>query len=259
MAVQLVSTATLLPQIAPFVPTCPAFVAEQQIRMAAIELAEVSRSWRHVTTVSAVAADETLVAPPFTAIHEIEFAEFEGQPLTPIQFSTFVQGGEGRPTHISQISPGGICLSPFMPGTLRVSLFLRRGAVLREGPEQQEVQQDRLIDVGQVHGPRIGRDVQLRPARRGRDVGGDHADNRLDTAGPGVSGGHIELARVHHVLKGIVGLSIEGQDRGVMPAGQLGIEDFAPGQLQDGLPGRAAVTDDARQDGVLLWQGLARA
>lgn len=125
MAVQLVSTATLLPQIAPFAPTCPAFVAEQQIRMAAIDLAEVSRSWRHVTTISAVAADETLVAPPFTAIHEIEFAEFEGQPLTPIQFSTFVQGGEGRPTHISQISPGGICLSPFMPGTLRVSLFLK--------------------------------------------------------------------------------------------------------------------------------------
>ncbi|MCG6112867.1 MAG: hypothetical protein MEQ74_11885 [Paracoccus sp.] len=125
MAVPLVSTAALLPQIAPFAPTCPAFVAEQQIRMAAIELAEVSRSWRHVTTISAVAEDETLVAPPFTAIHEIEFAEFDGQPLTPVQFSTFDHGGQGKPKHISQKSPGGVCLSPFMPGSLRISMFLK--------------------------------------------------------------------------------------------------------------------------------------
>lgn len=133
MAVQLVSTAVLLPQIAPFAPTCPAFVAEQQIRMAAIELAEVSRAWRHVTTITAPDPTNILVAPAGTAIHEIEFAEFNGRPLTPIQFSTFEEGLTGFPAFVSQIGPGEVRLSPaphppepgIEPGALRISVFLK--------------------------------------------------------------------------------------------------------------------------------------
>lgn len=123
--VQLVSTSLLLPLIAPFAPTCPAFVAEQQIRMAAIDLAEVSRSWRHVSTIPLTDPTEALVAPAGTVIHEIEFAEFDGAPLTPVQFSTFQEGLTGQPCHICQVSPGGICISPFRPGDLRISVFLK--------------------------------------------------------------------------------------------------------------------------------------
>lgn len=125
MPVQLVPTSVLLPQIAAFAPTCPAFVAEQQIRMAAIDLAEVSRAWRHVTTLPITGPQNTMVAPPGAAIHEIEFAEFEGQPLRPIQFSTFEEDREGFPQHISQTTPDSIALSPWKAGELRISMFLK--------------------------------------------------------------------------------------------------------------------------------------
>lgn len=126
MPVELVSTKQLLHLVAPFAPTCPAFVAEQQIRMAAIEIAEVSRAWRHVTTVTTATANLEMAAPENTAIHEIELAEFDGVPLKPVQFSTFSDRGEGFPAYIAQSAPGSVTLTPFRAGgRLHLSLFLK--------------------------------------------------------------------------------------------------------------------------------------
>lgn len=160
MAVILKRTAELLPLVLPYAPECPDFIAEHMIRFAAIEFAERSRAWRHVAevdlddnsitallngtmettdygllfaiggqvfraagTLRAIEAD--MEAPTVAVIHEIEFAEFEGSPLTPVQFSAIGPESQGKPRYISQVQPNAITLWPFKSGRLLLSMFLK--------------------------------------------------------------------------------------------------------------------------------------
>lgn len=128
MPVTMKRTAEFLPLILPFCPECPDFLAEQHARFAAIEFCERSRAWRHLTTVTLAAGSAgagVMVAPDTAAIHEIEFAEIDGWPLTPVQFSTIEDAGEGRPNYITQTAPNEVRVLPFEPGELKISVFLK--------------------------------------------------------------------------------------------------------------------------------------
>ncbi|OOY20886.1 hypothetical protein BMI86_10290 [Thioclava sp. DLFJ5-1] len=146
MAVNMVRTSVLLPLVLAKAHDCPAMLAEQALRLAAIELSEISRAWRYVTTLEVADNTAQLVAPAHTAIHEIEFAEFNGQPLKPVQFSTIDNEREGKPKFISQSSPGEVILSPFQPGTLRVSVFLKPLATVAYGEDAS----DPLFDANNI-------------------------------------------------------------------------------------------------------------
>lgn len=128
MPVTMKRTAAFLPLILPFCPECPEFLAEQHARFAAIEFCERSRAWRHLTTVAlpeGSAGTGVMVAPDTAAIHEIEFAEVNGKPLRPIQFSTMEDAPEGRPEYVTQTAPNEVRITPFEPGVLRISVFLK--------------------------------------------------------------------------------------------------------------------------------------
>ncbi|MDP0928506.1 hypothetical protein Q0601_15070 [Paracoccus onubensis] len=125
MAVVMKRTAEFLPLILPHCPQCPDFLAEQMARFAAIQFCERSRAWRHITTVDMVAPEGTPVAPDTAAIHEIEFAKWNGVKLTAVQFSTIESGEQGRPEYITQVAPNEVTISPFEPGELEISLFLK--------------------------------------------------------------------------------------------------------------------------------------
>lgn len=149
MVVNLRRTADLLPLIAPYAPLCPDFTMEQAVRMAAIELSERARAWRHIINVEITDAEPKAVLtgalngdtfdlvfasgaagtlPPGKAvatIHEIEFAEFNGDKLERIQYSTMNAPQDGKPQYITQIAPSAVSVIPWATGTLRMSVFLK--------------------------------------------------------------------------------------------------------------------------------------
>lgn len=129
MPVTMVRTTALLPMFMSNVPTCPDFVAERAVRQAAIIFCETSRAWRHVSRHTLVGGAHVLVAPPNTAIHEIEFADWNGQKLTPMQFTNLDSTREGQPEYITQVSPGEVALYPALtvglPDQLELSVFLK--------------------------------------------------------------------------------------------------------------------------------------
>lgn len=129
MPVTMVRTTALLPMFMSNVPTCPDFVAERAVRQAAITFCEVSRAWRHVSTHTLVGGAHVLVAPPNTAIHEIEFAEWDRNKLTPMQYSSIDSAREGHPEYITQVSPGEVAVYPALPvglpDQLEISVFLK--------------------------------------------------------------------------------------------------------------------------------------
>lgn len=185
MSVKMVRTSAFLPLIMPFVPTCPAFIAEQQVRFAAIRLAERSRAWRHLAEVEITSdgicipmlsgeiggmgldyvsgesefdliftvgggyecgseGDPMLFPPSPAVIHEIEFAEFNGKRLTPVQFSTMSSVTAGPPEYITQVAPNIVTLLPFSPGALRVSMFLKPAADSEFGSDPLDPMFDRF-------------------------------------------------------------------------------------------------------------------
>ncbi len=179
MPVNLVRTAALLPHIAPFAATCPDFLVEQAIRVAAIEFAERSRAWRHVVQVDVSGGYSTILTGTFdgeeyplifvtggdeyeatagvdattdmstmartaSVIHEIEFAEFDGQRLDPIQFTTLQNWPEGQPRYITQTAPNTVRLIPFRPGKLEISLFLKPTAQVQFGTQADDPLFDRF-------------------------------------------------------------------------------------------------------------------
>lgn len=130
MPVTMVRTAALLPMVMSYVPTCPDFVAERAIREAAILFCSQSRAWRQVSTHTLeVGIPHVLIAPANTAIHEIEYATWNGNKLTPVQFSSLEGDRDGQPEYITQVSPGEIALYPRLglgqPTQLEVSVFLK--------------------------------------------------------------------------------------------------------------------------------------
>jgi hypothetical protein len=121
----------LLPLILPYVQHCPEPYALFQARLAAIEFCEKTRCWRHVVTLPMTAHTTMIFAPMSATIHEFEDVTYDGEPLTPVQYTeadpdalTGIAEG-GNPRWITQVAPGEVSVFPFVPGTLRASVFLK--------------------------------------------------------------------------------------------------------------------------------------
>lgn len=129
-----------MPLVLPYAPAVPFPVAEQMIRLAAVEFCERTRCWRHILTRHVDAFNggcgqpQIRILPPYATIFEFEFAYFNGEALTPTQFSDVdvrseEQGGPeiGVPAHITQTEPNTVMLLPLpeASGSLQLSLFLK--------------------------------------------------------------------------------------------------------------------------------------
>lgn len=126
-----------LPYVLPMAPGAPSIVAEQHIRLAAIEFCERTKCWRKVTTQTIDAQNKVaLVAPYYAAIYQIEYASFTAEgypkrPLEPTQYSDLSDTHQagldeiGPPRYLTQDSPNTVTVYPIMPGDLEISLFLK--------------------------------------------------------------------------------------------------------------------------------------
>lgn len=122
-----------LPMILPHAQGCPEPMAEQKLRLAVIEWCERTRCWRHmVNQTIGLTGNAAIVAPGYAAIHKIEWAYFEDQKLTPIQYSEVDHGEDwgassGIPVWITQSKPDTVSLfpPPSAAGRMKASLFLK--------------------------------------------------------------------------------------------------------------------------------------
>lgn len=136
----LVPITSFFPLVLTFAPAVPEPVAEQMIRLAAVEFCERTRCWRHMVTRRVIGMEEECAAPqairifpPYATIFEFEFAYFNGQKLDPMQFSDIdIQSPDeeqitGHPRNITQTEPGQVMLlpRPDASGSLNLSLFLK--------------------------------------------------------------------------------------------------------------------------------------
>lgn len=129
----MLSTSEFLPMIRPYAAGVPDFVSEHCVRLAAIEFCERTRCWRAMTTVTTDEFGAAVLPYQFyAAIHEIEFAYFEGTQLKPTQFSEIDHGLDaadpstaGVPIYITQVGPDRVTVWPFAAGSLKLSLFLK--------------------------------------------------------------------------------------------------------------------------------------
>lgn len=122
-----------LPMVLPYAAGCPDFVAEQHIRLAAIEFCERTRCWRYIAKAAFDTNNETIISPDYATIHEIENAWWnEEVRLTPLQFNdahpsdlteTTDQGGP--PRHFTQLNDNSITVLPLGAGDLRLTVFLK--------------------------------------------------------------------------------------------------------------------------------------
>lgn len=121
-----------LPLILPYCVQCPHPVAEQYVRLAAIEFCERTRAWRYIVTAEMDANNEAIIAPDYATIHEIENAWWNGDTqLEPTQFTEALPSDltatdtVGTPSYITQMNPNTVTILPFAEGTLRLTVFLK--------------------------------------------------------------------------------------------------------------------------------------
>jgi len=125
----------LLPLLLPYVPGCSDYLAEQSLRLAAIDFCERTRIWREMLTVTFDGQNEAVVTPGYAALHEIEVATFDsdatGEVLlhalrfmatTPDERGTDVTG---TPRYITQASHNSISLIPYAEGVVSISAILK--------------------------------------------------------------------------------------------------------------------------------------
>lgn len=128
MALPTRALADFMPMLLPNAPAVPWPVAEQALRLAAVEFCERTRCWRHITQRSIRRRSNTIVTPDFAAIFEIENATLNGFPLEPTQFSDIALGRDGdggAARYITQTGPDSVTVLPFEEGDLTLSLFLK--------------------------------------------------------------------------------------------------------------------------------------
>lgn len=143
-----VNLRVLLPLVMPFAPRVPELVALFNLRLAAIELCERARVWRHMTEMSVTENHfEITDIPPYGQVHEVERARMSGAlvDLIPLASNDAAleryQGyllsddmdfsaandapTEASPVYFSQSKPGCFSLIPFATGAVVMSLWLK--------------------------------------------------------------------------------------------------------------------------------------
>ncbi len=135
--------ADLFPLILPHVPGCPEPTAAIAARAAAAEFCERTRCWRVVADVAVTAQAPGVSLPAYAAIHEIEMARWEGQPLERISYmdalstwpaENWTADMGGQPHSITQAAPGALIVLPFGTGTLKLSIYVKPAVLPRFGP-----------------------------------------------------------------------------------------------------------------------------
>lgn len=143
-----VNLRALLPLVLPFAPGCPEVVAVYNLRLAAIELCERARVWRHMTEMSVTENHfEITGIPPYGQVYEVERARISGTLVDLIPLASndaaleLYQGHllsndmddsaandaptEAAPVYFSQPDPGRLSLIPFATGAVVLSLWLK--------------------------------------------------------------------------------------------------------------------------------------
>lgn len=114
----------------PFAAGCPSPLLELNARLAAVEMCERTRCWRHRATITLNGPYPVPVIPNEATIFEFEEASIAGVPLTPVQFTEMTGAPEtGLPRFITQVTPGTITIFPWPeasdgPVEVQLSLFL---------------------------------------------------------------------------------------------------------------------------------------
>lgn len=136
----MIPISSFFPLVKPYAPACPDPVAEQMIRLAAIEFCERTRCWRHIVQRRISGFDDGCrggpirILPPYATIFEFEFAYFNGSKLDALQFSEVDVAAPGQenefigfPAHITQTEPNTVMIipAPDASGTLNMSIFLK--------------------------------------------------------------------------------------------------------------------------------------
>lgn len=124
---QTVNLSEFAPLVQVYAASAPWPTMLAQLRRSAIEFCERTRCWRHVVSIDINLQDEIVVAPGYSAIHEFETVEFDGEPLTPLQYTDGqdMAGEDGVPRYITQKNPNTVRLLPFKAGKLDLTLFLK--------------------------------------------------------------------------------------------------------------------------------------
>jgi hypothetical protein len=132
------------PNILPKAPGCPHPTADNAIIQSGINLCERLRIWRSQDTFT-IAPDKCNVvcAPDNAAIHQIESAYFNGQPLEPIsireldhnhaQWRDMTSDGQAR--WITQIDVDTVRVVPATTGTLVLNIILKPSIDAEQFPE----------------------------------------------------------------------------------------------------------------------------
>jgi hypothetical protein len=120
----------LFEHIDPYVQSAPFPVKEAQMRLAAQEFFQRTRSWRHVENIALEGADVEITSfAEYAQVFELESAEFEKRPLDRVPFSEVSQEeleptSGYSPTGITQIGHSTFRVFPAGTGALRITLFL---------------------------------------------------------------------------------------------------------------------------------------
>ena len=131
---------SMLPLVLPYVPGCSDVVATENLRLAATEYCERTRCWRYRITQTIAQAEEPITVPVYAAVHEIDKAEFNGQPLDPVPFADITMNeleADGAPRYITQATESSLIVFPFQPGDVELALFLkpRQGQLFGQGAD----------------------------------------------------------------------------------------------------------------------------
>ncbi|PNW65651.1 UNVERIFIED_CONTAM: hypothetical protein BEN50_21760, partial [Euhalothece sp. KZN 001] len=169
---RVVDTARFSPLIGPYAPGAAKPVQMQAIQLALVEFCERTRAWRYVIDAEIAAREECVVAPSYTAIHEIESAYWEHEtPLEPVPYGDTppadLLSATGVPECVTQIAPNIISVVPFQEGTLRLTLNIKPIAPVEYGKvdlERLENQYHRCPEwILQKHGETIAVGALGRP------------------------------------------------------------------------------------------------
>lgn len=134
----------LLPLLLPHVEGCPAPLAVQNLRLAAVEFCERTSVWREEFHLTFDEQNEVIPPLGYAEIHKIESADFltadgSTHALIPVPFYQTTPGDRdetmeaGAPAYITQIAPDRVTLVPFVAGYVIIQAIMKPETLPRYG------------------------------------------------------------------------------------------------------------------------------
>jgi hypothetical protein len=140
----MLQTSVFLPMVLPQATTCPAFIAEQNIRLAAIDFCARTLLWKETITQAMATATETIDIPPYARVVKIVAASVDGEELSPARASDIPPGDVpvSVPSYYFQRAPGEISLYPFQACDLTTTVALQPRVGQEFGRDPEDTMQD---------------------------------------------------------------------------------------------------------------------